>query len=144
MKIITATVPEHPLIYVNSIKDWAKVRGELVRKALAEPLNKEQAYSATESEAFAKAKKLVDDGLAGTVMKYSAVVVYKKRSLISLVLTSGPKGLHLSMAEVLQGGDLKAVPDFIANEAALAILGIIDEHFEGVMTAVRHFFALIT
>jgi hypothetical protein len=72
--------------------------------------------------------------------KYPALVVYKKKHIISLVLTLESGGMRLSIAGI-SDSPFERVPDVVANAGAKALLGSdYKERIESARSSVRHFY----
>lgn len=137
------------LFSVNEPSQWIPVSEYLRGKAAADPRPEPDIgnASATEAEAMENAKALIRDDRQEEVLRYSALVIYDNFFAISLVFTQKPGFLHLSMTRIIptpQEPTMMRLPDDIATEVVLNLLGGPYEEREGVLPAVRNFYRMLT
>ena len=107
------------------------------------PQRDAERYSATEEEAWEKAKKLYESEMAAHMVKHSAAIVYNGIKIFSVTLTlePDPDCLHLSMTQVIGPGQMGRMEDGVCKEIVTGIIGSgYEERSEGPFPNVRHFY----
>lgn len=132
---------------VNQRSDWQPVASYLLSVAAEAPLDHSASddYSKDEIELWQRVERGIKAGMLSEIIQFSAVVVYQSSIMISLAMTIEPTHFHLSMVRLRPGTiATERLPDAIAHEIVLNLLGNGDERIEGMLPGVRHFYRMIT